>query len=89
VAGDKKGDGYGNKEGNCNQRQQHRQWLPQRGWRAFDGGDNGESTKDMATCTMTGKRGMMVAMNHGLCVCFGVCGEATKNKEESKIVMVP
>ncbi len=30
--------------------------------------------------------GMMVAMGHGLCVCFGVCGETTKNKEEGKIV---
>jgi hypothetical protein len=32
---------------------------------------------------------MMVAMSHGLCVHFGVCGKTTKNKEESKIVMVP
>ncbi len=30
----------------------------------------------------------MVATGHGLCVCFGVCGETTKNKEESKIVNV-
>jgi hypothetical protein len=30
----------------------------------------------------------MVAMGHDLCVCFGVCGETTKNKEESKIVNV-
>ncbi len=28
----------------------------------------------------------MVAMGHGLCVFFCVCGETTKNKEESKIV---
>jgi hypothetical protein len=42
----------------------------------------------MATCATTGERGMMVAMSHGLCVCLGVCGETTKNKEESKIVMV-
>jgi hypothetical protein len=27
---------------------------------------------------------MMVAMGHGLCVCLCVCGETTKNKEESK-----
>jgi hypothetical protein len=32
---------------------------------------------------------MMVATDHGLCVCFGVCGETTKNKEESKILNVP
>jgi hypothetical protein len=32
---------------------------------------------------------MMAVMGHGLCVCFGVCGETTKNKEESKIVNVP
>jgi hypothetical protein len=25
-------------------------------------------------------------MGHGLCVCFCVCGETTKNKEESKNV---
>jgi hypothetical protein len=24
--------------------------------------------------------GMMVVMGHGLCVCFCVCGETTKNK---------
>ncbi len=32
-----------------------------------------DSAKDMATCTRTGERGVMVAMGHGLCVCFGVC----------------
>jgi hypothetical protein len=31
---------------------------------------------------------MMVAMGHGLCVSFCVCGEPTKNKKESKIVNV-
>jgi hypothetical protein len=31
----------------------------------------------------------MVAMGHGLCACFGVCGETTKKKEKSKIVNVP
>ncbi len=55
----------------------------------FDGGNDGDGTKDTATHAMTGERGMMVAMGHGLCVCFGVCRETTKNKEESKIVMVP
>ncbi len=25
-----------------------------------------------------GERGMMVAMGHGLCVCFCLCGETTK-----------
>jgi hypothetical protein len=30
----------------------------------------------------------MVVTGHGLCVCFGVCGETTQNKEESKIVNV-
>jgi hypothetical protein len=50
----------------------------------FGGGNNGHSAKDTATCVMTGERGMMVAMGHGLCVycvCLGgVCGETTKNK---------
>ncbi len=30
VAGDKKGEGDGNKEGNSDQQQQHRQWIWQR-----------------------------------------------------------
>jgi hypothetical protein len=42
----------------------------------------------MAACVTAGKRGMMVAMGHGLCVCFGVCGETTKNKGESKNVNI-
>jgi hypothetical protein len=67
---------------------QHGQWLLQRGWRAFDGGNDGVGAKDMAARATTGERGMMVAMGHGLCVCFSVCGETTKNKKESKIVMV-
>jgi hypothetical protein len=54
--------------------------------RAFDGGNDGDGAKDKVACTMTGERGMMVAMGHGLCVCLCVCGETTKNKEESKIV---
>jgi hypothetical protein len=61
VAGDEKGNGesgYG-------------QWLPRRGWRAFDGGDDGGDTKDTAARVTTGERGMMVATGHGLCVCFG------------------
>ncbi len=68
---------------------QHGQWLWQRGWRVFDGGNDGDGTKDMAACATTGERGVMVVMGHGLCVRFGVCGETTKNKEESKIVNVP
>ncbi len=68
---------------------QQGQWLRQRGWWAFDSGNNRNSAKDMASCTMTGERGIMVKMGHGLCVCFGVCGETTKNKEESKIAIVP
>jgi hypothetical protein len=76
-AGNKKGNGNGNEEGNGNQRRQHGQWLPQRGWRVFDGGDNGDGAKDTAARATTGERGMMVAMGHGLCVCFGVCGETT------------
>jgi hypothetical protein len=74
----KKGDGYGNEE-------EHGQWLPQRGWRAFDGGNDGVGAKDTAACATIGERGMMVSMGHGLCVCFGVCGETTKNKKEIKI----
>jgi hypothetical protein len=88
VAGDEKGKGAGNKEGNGDRRQQHGQLLWQRGWWAFDGGNNGDGAKDKATCTTIGERGMMVGMGHGLCVCFGVCEETTKNKEESKIVNV-
>ncbi len=64
------------------------QWLWQRGWWAFNSGNDGGGAKDTAACTMTGERGIMVAMGHGLCVCFGVCGETTKNREESKIVNV-
>ena len=44
---------------------------------AFDGGDDGDGAKDKVACATTGERGMMVAMGHGLCVCFGVCGETT------------
>jgi hypothetical protein len=62
------------------------QWLWQRGWQAFDGGNDGGGAKDTATHVTAGERGMMVATGHGLCVCFGVCGKTTKNKEESKIV---
>jgi hypothetical protein len=51
------------------------QWLWQRGWQAFDGGNDGDSTKDTAARVTTGERGMMVATGHGLCVCLGVCGE--------------
>jgi hypothetical protein len=90
MAGNKEGNGNGNKEGNGNRRQHHGQWPWQRGWRVFDGGDNGDgdgdSAKDMAACATTGERGVMVAMGHGLCMCFCVCEETTKNKDESKIV---
>jgi hypothetical protein len=89
VAGNEKGDGTGNKKGNGDQRRQHGQWLRKRGWQAFNSGNDGDGAKDMAACATTGERGMMVTMGHGLCVCFGACGETTKNKEESKIVMVP
>jgi hypothetical protein len=34
----------------------------------------------MAAHATTGERGMMVAMSHGLCVSFCVCGETAKNK---------
>ncbi len=80
MAGDEKGNG---KRG-------YGQWLRQRGWPAFDSGEDGDGAKDTAACITTGERGMMVATGHGLCVycvCLGgVCGETTKNKEESKIV---
>jgi hypothetical protein len=88
VAGDKKGNANSDEEGGGNQSRQHWQWLRQRGWRAFDSGDDGDGAKDTPTGTTTGERGMMVTMGHGLCVCFGVCGETTKNKEKSKIVNV-
>jgi hypothetical protein len=68
---DEKGDGDGNREGDGDRRQQHGQWLRQRGWRAFDGGDDGDGAKDMAAHATTGERGLMVAMSHGWCVCFG------------------
>jgi hypothetical protein len=45
----------------------------------FDGGNDEEGAKDMAACATTGERRMMVAMGHGLCLCFGACGETTKN----------
>jgi hypothetical protein len=64
------------------------QLLWQRGWRAFDGSNDGDSAKDMAAHTTIGERGMMVAMGHGLCVCFGVCGETIQNKKESTILNV-
>ncbi len=57
-------------------------------WRAFDGCNNGDGAKDKAACATIGERAMMVAMGHGLCVCFCVCGETTENKEESKIMNV-
>ncbi len=53
---------------------QYGQWLRQRGWQGFNGGDSGDGAKDMATRARTGGGGMMVVMGHGLCVCFGVCG---------------
>jgi hypothetical protein len=93
VVGNKKGNGNGNKEDDGVRQQHHGQWPWQRGWRAFDGGNNGngdgDGTKDMAACATTGERGMMVATGHGLCVCFCVWRETTKNTEESKIVHVP
>ncbi len=89
VVGNKKGKGAGNKDGNGNQPQQLGQWLQQRGWRVFDSSNNGDGAKDTVTHATIGERGMMVAMGHGLCVCFGVCGETTKNREESKIMNVP
>ncbi len=76
VVGNKKGNG---KSG-------YGQWLRGRVWRASDGGNNGGGAKDTTACITTGERGMMVARGHGLCVCFGLCGETTKNEEESKIV---
>ncbi len=49
----------------------------------------GMAGRDTPAGATTGERGMMVATGHGLCVCFGVCGETTKNKEESKMVNLP
>jgi hypothetical protein len=78
------GDGDGNKEGNGNQWQQHGQWRQQSEWQASDGSNNGNGdrngVKDMAAHAMPGERGVMVAIGHGLCVSFCVCGETTKNK---------
>jgi hypothetical protein len=51
-------------------------------------GDDGDGARDMAACVTTGERGIMVAMGHGICVCFCVSGETTKNKEERKILNV-
>ncbi len=79
---DEKGDGNGNEEGNGDQRQQHGQWLRQRGWQAFDGGNDGDSAKDTAAHATTGERGMMVALSHGLYVCFGVCGDFSFGEEK-------
>ncbi len=70
VAGGEKGNGKSSYE----------QWLQRRGWRVFDGGNDGDGGKNTAAHVTTGERGMMVATGHGLCVCLGVCGETTKNK---------
>ncbi len=90
VGGKGDGDGDGDKEGDGNQRQQHGLRLWQRGWQVSNGGDNGNGegggTKDMAAHTLPGERGMMVAMGHGLCVSFCVCGGTTKNKVGPKKV---
>ncbi len=45
-----------------------------------NGNREGDGTKDMAAHATTGERGMMMAMGHGLCVCFFVSRETTKNK---------
>ncbi len=78
------GNGHGDKEGNGNQRRQHGQWRRKRGWRESNGSNNGngegDGVKDIATHTMPGERGMMVAMGHGLCVSFCVYGETTNIK---------
>ncbi len=71
VAGDEKGDADGDEEGDGDQRRQHWQWLRQRGWPAFNGGDNGDGAKDTPAGATTGEREMMVATGHGLRVCFG------------------
>jgi hypothetical protein len=49
----------------------------------YNGNGNGDGAKDPAIWATTGERGMMVAMGHGLCVCFGLCGETTKNKKRA------
>ncbi len=50
----------------------------------FDCDNNGDGAKDMAASASTGERGMMVAIGHGLCVCFGVYGETTKIRKRAK-----
>jgi hypothetical protein len=83
VAGNKKGNG---KSG-------YGQWLRQRGWRTFNGGKDGDGTKDTAPHIKIGERGMMVAIGHGLFVyyvCLGcVCGETTKIRKREKLSMIP
>ncbi len=64
------GKGFGN--GDSGGGQQKGKWLRQRGWRAFNGGNNRDGAKDTAACITTGERGMMVVMDHGLCV-YCVC----------------
>ncbi len=49
----------------------------------------GTAQRDTPAGATTGERGMMVATGHGLCVCFGVCGETKQNKEVSNIINVP
>ncbi len=72
------GNGNGNKEGHGDQWQQHGQWKQQRGWQASNSGNNGNgdgsSTKDTASHTTTGERGMMVPWAM-VCVCVFVCVE--------------
>jgi hypothetical protein len=56
-AGDEKGDGDANEEGDGDRGRQNGKWLWRRGWRAFDGGDNGDGAKDTAARTTTGESG--------------------------------
>ena len=45
--------------------------------------------RDTSAGATTGERGMMVATGHGLCVCFGVCGETRKIRNRAKLSMYP
>ncbi len=89
--GDEKGDADANEEGDGDQRQQHWQWLQQRGWRAFDSGNDGDGAKDTPSGTTTGERGVMVATGHGMvCVCVSVCVEIPqKIRKRAKLSMYP
>jgi hypothetical protein len=54
-----------------------------------DGDGAGDGAKDMAACTTTGERGMMVAMDNGLCVLCVCVERPQKIRKRAKSWMYP